>query len=112
MTKSGDVSIWDVDRNCKLSTISQAHDRGTVSVDWSCDSVRLATVGADATVKVWDPDTNELVWQAKRDSRAISSVRWNPDGTRLATAHDGVVVLWDGLTGWKSRRLTASKRNS
>ncbi len=105
-TDVGNVSIWNMDTNSQISTIAKTHDiRALSAVDWSCDGTRLATVGSDATVKVWDPATSKLIWEAKRDALVISSARWSPEGTQLATAHNGYVVLWDGLTGAQIKTL-------
>jgi WD40 repeat protein len=66
---------------------------------------RVATAGDDGTIKLWDRATGtqrallgapSQAYKAGDDSRAIMSLAFNEDGTRIVAARfDGVVQLWD-----------------
>jgi WD40 repeat protein len=83
-----------------------AHDADVFSVAVSPDGTRLATIGADATAKVWESSTGRLLHvfptHVTRDFTGVG-VAFTPDGRRLLTlGGDKVAVLWDLSTGRRS----------
>ena len=66
------------------------------------DSHRLASVGADGRVYVWDTVSGKSTFspddvdEKDNSSRSLKSLAWSPDASRLATAGlDGYVRVWD-----------------
>jgi WD40 repeat protein/predicted Ser/Thr protein kinase len=65
---------------------------------------RLAAVGADGTVKVWDVETGTEVKAWKGAPATAAAFR--PDGGLLAIGQpDGTIALWDPAKGEKKREL-------
>ncbi|MGB8505807.1 WD40 repeat domain-containing protein, partial [Mycobacterium sp.] len=62
---------------------------------------RLASAGADATVRLWNPDTGPQIGAPLTGhTGAVRGVAFSPDGHRLATASaDATVRLWNPDTG-------------
>ena len=67
----------------------------------SPDGRTLATGFRDGTVELWDVATGDLRRTFTAHSNRVSSMRFNPDGSILATtgSWDGAVRLWDVATG-------------
>ncbi len=56
----------------------------------------LASAGADGTVKLWKPLSDELVRTLSGHEGPVRALAWSADGKRLATGgEDGTVRLWD-----------------
>lgn len=62
------------------------------------DGSRLASGGGDGRVRVWEAASGEQVRELAGDSGMVWSVGWSPDGSRLASAGDSVLV-WDIADG-------------
>jgi WD40 repeat protein/tetratricopeptide (TPR) repeat protein/tRNA A-37 threonylcarbamoyl transferase component Bud32 len=89
----------------------QGHTVGAHSVCFSPDGRRLASASGvsdqqkhkwtSGEVKVWDAQTGREVLTLRGHTSFVTSVCFNPDGTRLASACyvDGTVKVWDAQTG-------------
>jgi WD40 repeat protein len=72
------------------------------------DDWRLASVGEDRTVRIWEVATGRLVLSLREHADMCQSVAVSPDGRRLATAgRDATVRLWDAtpLRGNESQEV-------
>jgi WD40 repeat protein len=54
-------------------------------VVWSADEETLASGGVDATVKLWDSGSGQLLRTLSRHGNAVNSLAWCPAGKTLAT---------------------------
>jgi WD40 repeat protein len=80
-----------------LNRTLTGYNEEVLSVTWSPDGVRLATGGADGTVRVWDGNDLAADPVVLTGHTGAVAVAWSPDGARLATLDtDGTVRIWDG----------------
>jgi WD40 repeat protein len=71
------------------------HTGGTWDLDMSTDGTRMATVGRDGTVRLWDTQTWTQQLALPAHGGSAIAVRFSPDGRQLATlGEDGLARLW------------------
>lgn len=89
ISQSGDVVVATDGYGDRISKIA-----------YSVDGARLATVGKNGIVRLWDSSTWRSIGTYWARTISMFALEWNSDGTRLAASgEDGVIRLWDGTGG-------------
>jgi WD40 repeat protein len=98
VAESGKVTVWRLDRPGRPERVLEGHRGHLNGLAYSRDG-RIATAGADRTVRVWSPAGGRpVVLDGHKDE--VTSVVFTGDGARvLSTSFDGTLRLWDARTG-------------
>ena len=104
------VSVWSLQREkASFFTSLLFHSRGQFSyrghfgrvnaLAWSPNGQRIASVGSDKTLQVWDAVTGKKYFIHRNPSSTLTCVAWSYDGRYLATGgNDKLVQVWDTVT--------------
>ena len=85
--RKGNVMVWNRQAPEKvLDTVTKGHTSKVYSVDFSPDSTKLATGGADQLAFIWGIPTGERLVGPLRHNGAVVAVRFSPRGDRIAIA--------------------------
>jgi len=93
-SRSGAVTVWA--DGVPYRTFGDAGGRfWAPALAWSPDSAALAFPGRGGDVQVWDPVRAEAVVAipAPRSGAEVWTVRWSPDGDRLAVTYTGGLLV-------------------
>lgn len=93
------ATIRDVETG-ELRVTIKGHDLAMNALAFSPDGEKIATVGDNATVRVWSAADGKSLDELKAHDGYVHSVAFSPDGMRLATGGaDKTVIVWDIKTG-------------
>ena len=104
------VQVWDMATGSEAFTLLMKDPSGMHNVHWilawSPEGRRLAALGPDGTVQIWDVNTRtELLTLMRTFTREtliekFTTLAWSGDGERLASAtQGGQVKVWEAATG-------------
>jgi len=87
--------IWDWTKPSELRKLMVPEEHDVNAVVYSPDGKRIATAGADRTIRLWDAATGLEVASFKGHTKSVTSVAFSPDGKLLAsTSLDETVRIW------------------
>ena len=88
------LELWDASTRAELW-----HDRNSGrelhAVVWNPDAKRIAAVGADSKLIVWEADTGRQINSLALPPGRTACLAWSPDGRMLATGIGNQIYLWD-----------------
>jgi WD40 repeat protein len=74
----------------------KGHRGAVMGFSFHRDGTRLATAGADRTVRIWDTASGEEVLVLTGHEHGVQEVGFSPSGHRLASiGADGTLRVWD-----------------
>jgi WD40 repeat protein len=103
------VRIWH-STNDKAQLLA-GHQAEVMSVAFRSDGARLASVGGDGVLLLWDAATGKELHRVLAHRDYINCVAFSHDGRYLATAsRDGSIKLWNGDSGKLLRTVRTRQR--
>ncbi|MBN1430221.1 MAG: Gldg family protein [Anaerolineae bacterium] len=79
---------------------------GLRGIAFNRDGSRLATAGADGTVRTWDVGTGKQELELRGHTSDVLDVAYSPDGKQIASVgRDGTVRVWDIASGEQLKQL-------
>ena len=90
-----DIHIWNTTTGNRVRTLT-GHQSPVTALAFSPDGQTLVSGDRDTkTMRFWNPNTGQLLHTWEQFVHAVEDIAWNPDGTRIATAGNLTVRLWN-----------------
>ncbi len=105
-SRSGVISIWNVEDGSLVRAIDEAHSDTVFSLEFSPDDQFIASAAADRMAKVFRVEDGAFVRGFEGHTHHVLDVAWQANGKSLATAGaDKVIKIWDAQTGEQRRTI-------
>jgi WD40 repeat protein len=93
-----DISIWSFPDGKPVTTL-HGHHTAAFPIRFLNGGRTLLTQGYEGTLREWDTTTWECTRQWESPVHPVRSLTFSPDGSRVALATQGKVLLFDDLHG-------------
>ena len=104
--QAGMLTLWDL-KTATAKASWQAHGDWLIGSAISLDGTRLASAGADRSIKIWNVQTRSVLHTLTGHDGKVLSVDFSADGSLLASGgEDKSVRIWDARSGKLLATLT------
>lgn len=106
-SRSGELMIWDVEKQSLVRNIKDAHSDTVLGVEFSSDGKLLLSGGTDKFVKIFEVATGNHVRSFEGHTHHVLDVTWKADGGTIASASaDNTIKIWNVETGEQQRTIS------
>jgi WD40 repeat protein len=110
-SRSGELMIWDVEKQQLVRTIEDAHSDTVMGVEFSRDGRTLVSGAADKFVKTFDVATGKHIRSYEGHTHHVLDVSIKGDqSTIISAGADNVIKVWNTETGEQRRTITTYKK--
>ena len=79
----------------QVKFVLTGHSAEVTDIAWSPDGTQMASTSSDATVRLWNSDTQQTTFTYHQHSAAVLTVAWSPHGAFIASGgRDRTVQIW------------------
>jgi len=108
---SGRISLWDPKTGNQLGQC-KGHKKFISSIAWepahcALPARRFCSGSKDATIRVWDAASRQLLFSMSSHTAAVTAVKWGGDGLIYSAARDCSINVWSAEDGRMVRSLKA-----
>jgi WD40 repeat protein len=112
VTEGTDLMVFDFEAGRPILLNEAAHGHRVSQLCWLPCGTRVATVGMDKHVRVWDGRSGELQWEQTADITDPSTIAASACGRWIATGgFAGRIRLWNATTGELVREFGDHRRS-
>ncbi|GHV67804.1 hypothetical protein AGMMS49928_05670 [Spirochaetia bacterium] len=97
LANSSKIDIIDPKTNQKTMTL-EGHTKAVSDVAFSYDSRRIVSGAEDATLRIWDANTGQLLRTISGDN-TFQALTFSPDNRHIAAASRGMIRIYNADTG-------------
>jgi WD40 repeat protein len=92
----GVISFWDVENLDRPVREFSGHAREIFALKYLPDALRLLSAGRDATIRIWDVPSGDVVGTLRGQNDYVYSLAVSPDGNRIVSGSgDRTVRIWE-----------------
>ena len=104
----GSLRLWDALSGKRIHQPAGPRNFAIFTADWSPDGKYWVSSGQQEQLQLWDAKTRRGIRNIVRHPKAVLSVAFSPDGSRLASAsEDRTLAVRDVATGQNSFSILA-----
>ncbi len=100
--EGADIRLYDLTTG-RRARLFQGHSQNVEAVVFAADGKRLASLGHDRTIRVWEIDADDEIKKISYEEEKPSAVTFSPDGGKLVVGHKTRVYILDVLSGLQAR---------
>ncbi len=105
-SRSGSITVWNVDDGTIVQTINDAHSDTVYAVEFSPDDQSIASSAADRMAKIFQVSDGSFQRSFEGHTHHVLDVAWQANGKSIATAGaDNVIKIWNAATGEQRRTI-------
>jgi WD40 repeat protein len=98
------IHLWDA-RTWNEKERLHGHSKLIFDVAFTSDSQRLASTSMDGMIKIWSPDTPQVLLTLRGSAEISTSLTFSLDGFHLLSAgNNRVITIWDAAPAEPRRR--------
>ena len=89
---SGPIEIFNREDGSQKTL--EGHKFGTMEISWSPDDSKIASVGQDGHLKIWNVKTQKILKTLEGGVQWVEHVSWSPNGDFIASSAGKILKIW------------------